>query len=90
MADGAGVLIAYPTPYTFKVMGLANGGGFPAHVRQLMTRFVGHVPEDSMRIRDSAKGKYQSISVTVVLLSEDQRRSIYEALHTDERVVYYL
>lgn len=85
----AGALIDYPTPYTFKVMGLARAG-FPAHVLQLFRRFVGHVPDDSIRVRDSAGGKYRSISVTVVLLSESQRRSIYEALRADGQVVFYL
>lgn len=82
-------VVAYPTPYTFKVMGLARGD-FPRHARALVARFVGHVPEDSVRVRASEKGKYHSVSVTVVLMSEEQRRSIYAALKADERVVYYL
>jgi hypothetical protein len=30
------------------------------------------------------------VSISVYLLSEEQRRHIYEELHKDKRVVYYL
>ena len=41
-------------------------------------------------MRASAAGKYHSVSVVVRLTSEAQRRAVYEALHADARVVYYL
>lgn len=83
-------LIEYPSVYTFKVMGL-QGPGFPEHVRELFRKMMGtEISPDSIREQPSSKGKYVSLSVSVYLLSEEQRRSIYEHLKKDPRVVYYL
>ncbi len=79
----------YPLDYTFKVMGLA-ADDFPEHARRLVARVVGSAPAERVTVRASAAGKYQSVSVVVRLVSEAQRRAVYEALWTDERVVYYL
>jgi len=82
-------LIEYPLDYTFKVMGLA-ADDFPEHARRLVARFVGEVHAEKVTVRASAQGKYHSVSVVVRLVSEDQRRAVYQALHDDPRVVYYL
>jgi putative lipoic acid-binding regulatory protein len=81
--------IDYPLVYVFKVMGLA-GDGFETHARALVTRAAGTEDGLSVSVRESAGGKYQSVSVSVRLESERQRRAVYEALHGDPRVVYYL
>ncbi|MCP3105318.1 DUF493 domain-containing protein [Myxococcus sp. K15C18031901] len=83
-------LIEYPSVYTFKVMGM-QGPGFAEHVRELFRRLMGsEISPDSIREQPSSKGKYVSLSVSVYLLSEEHRRSIYDELHKDPRVVYYL
>jgi putative lipoic acid-binding regulatory protein len=82
-------LIDYPLDYTFKVMGLA-ADDFAEHARRLVARVVGEVPAEKVVIRASEQGKYHSVSVVVRLVSEDQRRAVYQALHDDPRVVYYL
>jgi putative lipoic acid-binding regulatory protein len=83
-------LIEYPTPYAFKVMGVQEHG-FREHVRQLFKRAMGvEVPLDSISEQPSSRGKYVSITLTVVLLSEEQRVTIYSHLHRDKRVIYYL
>lgn len=79
----------YPLDYTFKIMGLASDD-FPEHARRLVAGVVGEAPAERVTVRSSAGGKYHSVSVAVTLVSEDQRRGVYEALHADERVVYYL
>ncbi len=79
----------YPLDYTFKVMGLA-ADDFPEHARRLVARIVGDVPAERVTVRASAQGKYQSVSVAVWLVSEEQRRAVYQALYDDERVIYYL
>jgi putative lipoic acid-binding regulatory protein len=81
--------IEYPLDYTFKVMGLA-ADDFAEHARRLVARVVGEVAPERVRVRASAGGKYQSVSVVVRLVSEEQRRAVYGALWTDPRVVYYL
>ncbi|HEY8209160.1 MAG TPA: DUF493 domain-containing protein [Myxococcaceae bacterium] len=83
-------LIQYPSVYAFKVMGLQEGD-FQEYVRQLFRRLMGtEISPDSIHEQSSSRGKYVSVTVSVVLLSEEQRRSIYAALHQEKRVLYYL
>jgi len=83
-------LIQYPTVYSFKVMGLQEND-FPEYVRHLFGRLMGsEVSPDSISEQPSSRGKYVSVTVSVVLLSEDQRQAIYAALHQEKRVLYYL
>ena len=48
------------------------------------------VSPDSISLQPSSRGKYVSVTVSVYLLSEDQRRAIYTQLHKERRVLYYL
>jgi hypothetical protein len=83
-------LIEYPTVYTFKVMGRQESG-FLEYVRDLFRAFMGtEISPDSIREQPSSKGTYVSVSVSVYLLSEEHRRSIYARLREEQRVVYYL
>ena len=83
-------LVSYPTEYTFKVMGKQEHG-FKEYVRQLFHRVLAQdVSQDSMSELPSKGARYLSVSVTVVLLSEEQRARVYEALHKDRRILYYL
>ena len=76
--------------YTFKVMGVQEDG-FVEYVRTLFKRLMGsEISQDSIREQPSSKGNYVSVSVSVYLLSEEHRRSIYAQLHQEKRVVYYL
>ena len=92
-SDGKGAsptpVLDYPLDYTFKIMGLA-ADDFPEHARRLVAAVVGEAPAERVTVRASAQGKYHSVSVVVTLVSEEQRRGVYEALHADARVVYYL
>ena len=92
-SDGKGLpatpILDYPLDYTFKVMGLA-ADDFPEHARLLVARVVGAAPAERVNVRASVAGKYHSVSVVARLVSEAQRRAVYEALHADARVVYYL
>jgi putative lipoic acid-binding regulatory protein len=83
------VILEYPLDYTFKVMGLA-ADDFPEHARRLVAGVVGEAPPERVTVRASSQGKYHSVSVACVLASEAQRRAVYQALHDDVRVVYYL
>ena len=84
-------LIEYPTVYTFKVMGRQEPTGFVAYVRDLFRALMGtEISPDSIREQPSSKGTYVSVSVSVFLLSEEHRRSIYVRLKEEPRVVYYL
>ncbi len=83
------VKLDYPLDYAFKIMGLA-ADDFAEHARRLVERVVGVAPADQVVIRASAQGKYHSVTVKTRLVSEEQRRAVYQALYEDERVVYYL
>ena len=83
-------LVEYPNAYTFKVMGKQEHG-FREYVRGLFHRIMGQeVSPDSMSEQPSRGEKYLSVSVTVVLLSEEQRRHVYTELHKERRILYYL
>ena len=83
-------LIEYPTVYTFKVMG-RQAPDFTDYVRGVFRALMGtEISPDSIREQPSSKGTYVSLSVSVYLLSEEHRRSIYARLRQEERVVYYL
>ena len=87
--DAAAALLRYPLEYEFKIMGRA-ADDFPEHARRIVERVLGAAPPERVRVRASSGGRYQSVSVVVVLTSEEQRRAVYVALHRDPRVVYYL
>jgi uncharacterized protein len=83
-------LIDYPTVYAFKVMGKQEHG-FREYVRQLFRRLMGtEISNDSLSEQPSSRGKYLSVTVSVYLLSEEQRRTIYAQLHRERRILYYL
>ena len=83
-------LIEYPTVYAFKVMGKLEHG-FPEYIRQKFSRLMGtEVSRDSISENVSKQGHYVSLTVSVYLLSEEQRRNIYAEIHVDKRIVYYL
>ncbi len=86
-AGGAG--FSYPAEYTLKIMGLA-ADDFPEHARRLVARVVEDVPAERVTVRASAGGKYLSVTITVMLRSEEERLAIYVALKQDGRVVYAL
>jgi putative lipoic acid-binding regulatory protein len=87
--EASGARLEYPLDYGFTIIGLASDD-FPEHARRLVARFVLDVPAEAVSVRSSAAGKYHSVSVSVQLESEAQRRAVYQALHDDERVVFVL
>ena len=93
-SDGSGpplkaAPLEYPLLYMFKAMGLA-APGFREHVVQLISEVAGPIDATAVTVRPSSAGKYESISVHVFLKAEDERRRIYEALHADKSIVWYV
>lgn len=86
---GEGGGFDYPLEYPFKIMGLA-ADDFPEHARRLVATVVAEVPAERVTVRASAGGKYLSVTVVVVLRSEEERVAVYAALQADSRVVYAL
>lgn len=83
-------LIDYPTVYAFKVMGKLEHG-FAEYIRLKFSRLMGaEVSPDSISQNVSKQGRFVSLTVSVYLLSEEQRQAIYADIHVDKRIVYYL
>ena len=83
-------LIAYPTDYAFKVIGKQEHG-FSEYIRLLFKRLMGtEISQDSIAVLPSRQGRYISLTVTVYLLSEEHRATIYGQLHKEKRILYYL
>ncbi|MFZ5444063.1 MAG: DUF493 domain-containing protein [Myxococcota bacterium] len=88
--DAKKPLIEYPTVYDFKVMGRLEDG-FAEYIRVKFSRLLGtEVSRDSIAQNVSKQGRFVSLTVSVYLLSEEQRQTIYAEIHTDKRIVYYL
>lgn len=89
-ATGPKPLVEYPTVYAFKVMG-RRGEGFESFVRQLLSELVGELSSESICENVSQQGTYVSLTVSICLVSEEQRLAIYAALHAARpRILYYL
>lgn len=88
--EAPAVKIDYPTVYAFKVMGKQEHG-FREYVRALFKRVLGtEVSLDSISEQPSRQGRYISLTVSIYLLSEEQRQAVYMSLHRERRVLYYL
>lgn len=88
--EAPAVKIDYPTVYAFKVMGKQEHG-FREYVRALFKRVLGtEVSPDSISEQPSRQGRYISLTVSIYLLSEEQRQAVYMSLHKERRVLYYL
>ncbi len=83
-------LITYPTVYAFKVMGRPDDD-FEGFVRELFSTRLGFsLGAGALSRQASSRGSYVSLTVSVTLTSEMQRRSVYEQLSRESRIVYYL
>jgi putative lipoic acid-binding regulatory protein len=82
-----GPLLAFPVEYPFKAIGLA-ADDLAAHVTALVTAAVPGIGVLEVGQRPSSGGKYLSVTVSVRLRSEDERRAVYSALTADPRIVH--
>ncbi|MCX4026010.1 DUF493 domain-containing protein [Endozoicomonas sp. SM1973] len=80
--------IEFPCDYPIKVMGVATTD-FEQFVIDVMKK---HDPSFSGKaaIRDSRKGKYQAVNVTITATGEDQLKAIFEELKASGRVAMVL
>ncbi len=67
----------WPTNYLFKFI-------VPAALTEQVS---GLFPKESVRIKSSSQGKYQSVSVELVLGSSEEVLEIYEKVHQIEGVI---
>ena len=76
-------LLEFPTPFTYKVMGLAK----PELVDQVVEVVQRHAPGDySPSVKPSSKGNYHSVSITITATHIEQVETLYEELGNIEIV----
>lgn len=71
--------IEFPCEYPIKVMGQA-GEQLHEAVKTVMLTHAPGFDELSIEVRDSTKGTYQSLTVTITATGEDQLQAIFENL----------
>lgn len=77
--------IEFPCDYPIKVMGVA-GQELHTLVVEVMERHAPGFDQTSISIRDSSKGTYQGITVTITATGEPQLQAIFDDLKISELV----
>ena len=77
--------IEFPCAYPIKVMG-KKCEEFRSHVMVVMERHAPGFDQLSVTVRDSSKGKYQSLTVTITATGEEQLKAIFVDLKTSSLV----
>lgn len=78
--------IEFPCPnYPIKVMG-DSGPDLRALVEQVFSRHASDFNTDNIAVRDSSKGTFQSLTVTIEATGEDQLRAIFNDLKSSKLV----
>lgn len=72
-------LIQYPSAFPIKVMG-AKVDGFVHAVTTIARRFDPGFDAATVELRDSSKGNYLGITITVTATSREQLDDLYRAL----------
>lgn len=79
----------FPCIYTFKIFGRHNQT-FAERVREIVAATLGPVPLDSMKVRESARGRYLSVTIVVRVHSRAQLEEVYRDLRAEEEVLLYI
>ena len=77
--------IEFPCDYPIKVMGDA-GQGLHSLVVEVMERHAPGFDQASISVRDSSKGTFQSITVTITATGKPQLQAIFDDLKTSKLV----
>ena len=77
--------IEFPCVYPIKVVGEA-GDALRQHIIEVFTRHASDFDPSNMRVKDSSKGSFQSLTVTIEATGEPQLKAIFEDLKTNKIV----
>ena len=83
-------LLEFPCSYEFKVFGDADQEGRFLSAVQAAISTITPVSRDAMRVRQSSGGKYQCVTVAVLLQNSQQLKSIYAVLRGLDGLRYLL
>lgn len=81
--------LQFPCEFPIKAFGL-GAAGFDALVAGIVRRHVPDFPETAVSSRPSKGGKYEAVTVVVVVESRDQLDAIYRDLTADPAVIMAL
>ena len=85
MSDEKKPEIEFPCKYPIKVLGEANPD-LNQHVIDVMNRHAPTITESDLSAKNSSKGKWQSITVTIIATGKPQLDAIFADLKTSARV----
>ena len=81
-------LVDFPCVYCFKAVGEASED-FVASLRSRVGAVLGREVEDQeVKVRRSAQGNYQSVTLDVFVKSGEEVYEVYAAIKNDDRVRY--
>jgi uncharacterized protein len=79
----------FPCFYTFKIFG-KRSDAFVDQVRAVMSRTLGPVPLDSVKVRESSRGRYQSVTACIWVGNREQLERVYEDLRAEVEVLFFI
>ena len=77
--------IEFPCEYPIKVMGEANAL-FHQHVLGVMDKYAAGFDRSKVSVRDSKKGRWQSITITITATGSGQLADIFKELKSNSLV----
>lgn len=72
-------LLQFPCEFPIKAFGLSDAG-FPDKVREIVLRHADPATTDSVQCRQSQRGKYDAVTITITATSKAQLDAIYQEL----------
>jgi len=85
----SGGLEQFPCEYTFKVFG-RRSDAFVERVREIIASTLGAVPAEAVRVRESSRGRYVSVTVLIWVDSRSQLERVYADLRAEDEVLLYI
>ena len=85
MIDKEPPKIEFPCEYPIKVMGEANAL-FHQHVLDIMDKHAAGFDRSKVSVRDSKKGRWQSITITITATGSSQLEDIFKELKSNSLV----
>lgn len=89
MANEAESPLQFPCRFPIKAVGTAEDD-FVAHVRELVERHTGRLPDEDLQTRASRQGSFLSVTVTIEATSREQLDAIYRELTASARIKFAL
>src|SRR5262249_62355157 len=73
-------------PYTT----LFRSDAFVERVREIIASTLGAVPAEAVRVRESSRGRYVSVTVLIWVDSRSQLERVYADLRAEDEVLLYI